>query len=232
MPNKKGAPSDEEERRRRRMKPSPIQEKIRQAVRCYRREHGYPPSRAELSRELEVTEANIHYHLTQMVLKGWANVDPHVQRSIVLLREGVPLIDAATGEGLDETDPDRPRLDGLEAVFGKTPDLFVRIGNDTMARAGVRKGDLVAVACNREPEHDDLVAARINDAVELRRFRKTDRGDMLEAEPDEWTVTVGPRMRADAENVTMLGVEIGCIAPAGGRKTRKKEKVRGRSMGF
>ena len=50
-----------------------------------------------------MTEASIHHHLTQLMLKGWAKAEPHVQRSIVLLREGIPVIDAATGEGLDET---------------------------------------------------------------------------------------------------------------------------------
>ena len=112
--------------------------------------------------------------------------EPHVQRSIVLLREGVPLIDAATGEGLDESDPDRPRIDGLEAVFGETPELFVRVGNDAMAGAGVRRGDLVAITQSREPKHGELVAAQIGDAIEMRRFERTHGVDMLETEPEKW----------------------------------------------
>ena len=164
-----------------------------------------------------MTEANVHHHLSQLMLKGWARVEPHVQRSIVLLREGVPLIDAATGEGLDETDPDRPRIDRMETVFGEAPDLFVRVGNDTMAGAGVRRGDLVAIAQSREPEHGDLVAAQIGDAVEMRRFAHTHGVDMLEAQPEKWVRGQTRGIRADADNVTMLGGEIASMTTAEGR---------------
>ena len=226
MPKAREAMPSEEELRRRRMTPSARQNKILEYVRSYGRTHRYPPSRAELARHLKMTEANVNHHLSQLMLKGWARVDPHVQRSIVLLREGIPLIDAATGEGLDETDPDRPRLDGIEAVFGKAPDLFVRVGNDTMAGAGVGRGDLVAIAQNREPEHGDLVAAQIDDVVEVRRFVHTSAGDMLE--PEKWVRPKTNRVGADGDNVRMLGVEIGCMTSADGRKQRERERIRER----
>ena len=230
MSKDKGTVPSEEQIRRKRLMPSKKQKRLLDYVREFRRKRGYPPSRAELARELETTEANVHHHLTQLMLKGWARVDPHVQRSMVLLREGVPLVDAATGEGLDETDPDRPRINGLEAVFGETPDLFVRVGNDTMVGAGLGRGDLVAIAQNRQPEPGDFVAAQIDDAVEMRRFVRTHEGDMLELErePEKWVNRKGERVRADAKNVTMLGVEIASMVTAEGRKQREREKMRER----
>ena len=139
------------------------------------------------------------------------------------IREGVPLIDAATGEGLDESDPDRPRIDGMEAVFGETPDLFVRIGNDTMAGAGVRRGDLVAIAQSREPEQGDLVAAQIDETVEMRRFARRLGGAVLEAEPEKWGSGRSWRISANADNVTVLGVEIASMTTAEGRKRHERE---------
>ena len=133
-----------------------------------------------------------------------------------------------TGEGLDETDPDRPRIDGIEAVFGTTPDRFVRVGNDTMAGAGVGRGDLVAITQSREPEHGDLVAAQIDDVVEVRRFVRSDQGDMLEAEPEKWVGRKGKRVEAHADNVRMLGVEIACMVTAQHRKQREQERIRER----
>ena len=236
MPKAKGMAPGEEQVRRKRMMPSKKQTMLMDYVRAFQRRNGYPPSRSEISRELGMTEANVHHHLSQMTLKGWTRVEPHVQRSIVLLREGVPFIDAATGEGLDESDPDRPRIDGMETAFGEVPDLFVRVGNDTMAGAGVRRGDLVALAQSREPEHGDLVAAQIDDAVEIRQFVRTHGGDMLEADPEKWGSGKSWQIRADADNVTILGVEIASMTTAEGRKRHEREmaarslKRRGRGM--
>ena len=139
---------------------------------------------------------------------------------------GIPLIDAATGEGLDETDPDRPRLDGVDAVFGVAPDLFVRVGNDSMARAGVRRGDLVALTQKRDPEQGDLVAVQIDGRVEIRRFIRTRAGDRLQPEPRKLDTGDSTRIRADAENVNMIGVEIASTVSAESRKERERERMR------
>ena len=230
MPRAEKIVRTEQEMRRRRMMPSDRQEQILRFARLYQKQNGYPASRAEIARELGITEASINHQLSQLTKKGWVSVDAHVQRGIVLLREGVPLIDAATGAGLDETDPDRPRINGLEAVFGEEPDLFVRVGNNTMGGAGVYRGYLMAIAQNREPEHGDLVAAQIDDVVEVRRFVRSSAGDMLEAEPEpeKWVVHKGKRVQADAENVTMLGVEIACMVTAQHGKQRERERIRER----
>ena len=90
------------------------------------------------------------------------------------------------------------------------------------------RGDLVAIAQNREPEHGDLVVAHIDEVVEVRRFVRSDQGDMLEAEPEKWVGRKGKRVHADAKNVTMLGVEIAYMMTAEGRKQRERERMRER----
>ena len=95
-----------------------------------------------------------------------------------------------------------------------------------MVGAGVGRGDLVAIAQNREPEHGDLVAAQIDDAVEVRRFVRTHEGDMLE--PEKWVGHKGKRVQANAENVTLLGVEIASMVTAECRKQRERERIRER----
>ena len=168
------------------------------------------------------------YHLQRLAISGWIEITPRAQRGLRLLRQGVPLIDAASGEGLDEADPDRPRLDGLEAVFGVASDLFVRAGNDSMARAGVRRGDLVALTQNREPEQGDLVAVQIDGQVEIRRFVHTHTGDRLEPEPEGWADGSTTPVWTNAKNVRMLGVEIASTVSAESRKNRERERTRAR----
>lgn len=226
MPKAKDMAPKEAGRQPERTMPSKRQQAIIDYVRAFQSERGYPPSRAEIARKLKMPEANIHHYLVKLAARGWMRVDPRVQRGIVLLREGVPVIDAASGEGLDESDLDRPRVDGMEAVFGERPDLLVRVGNNAMAEAGVCEGDLVALARGRAPEDGDLVAAQIRDKVEMRRFVQTDGGDVLEAEPERWEEKAVWRTPAAAEDVTLLGVEIASMTTAGSRKLRRKERKR------
>ena len=63
------------------------------------RELGIPPTRAELARDIGLTQPSIDHQLAQISLKGWAVTTPHVQRGIVLAREGEPLVDAGTALG-------------------------------------------------------------------------------------------------------------------------------------
>ena len=106
------------------------------------------------------------------------------------------------------------------------PPAGVRVGNDAMAGAGVGQGDWMALAQNRAPEHGDVVAAQIDGAVEVRRFVHTHARDVLEAEPGNWTSEKPRRVWADAENVTMLGVEIASTVTAEGRKRRERKMER------
>lgn len=209
--------------RRRRHDLSPKQKELLVFLRGYIAEHKFPASRIECAEAINASQGNVDYHLQQMAIRGWIKITPRTQRGIRLLREGIPVIDAASGEGLDETDPDRPRIDGLEAVFGETPELFVRAANDSMSGAGVCKGDLIAITRSREPEDGELVAARIDGTVELRRFRRTANGDMLQPEPAMWAATEQAGRRADAGNVKLLGVEIASMKTAESRGRDERE---------
>ena len=213
---------------RRRDEPSAKQKELLAYLRRFIAERGYAPTRIECARAIQASQANIDYHLQRLAISRWIEITPHAQRGLRLLRQGVPLIDAASGEGLDEADPDRPRLDGLDAVFGVAPDLFVRAGNDSMARAGVRQGDLVALTQNREPEQGDLVAVQIDGQVEIRRFVHTDTGDRLEPEPEGRAGGSTRPVWTNAKNVRMLGVEIASTVSAESRKKRERERTQAR----
>ena len=192
---------------------------------AYHEEHGYAASRAECAQALNVSQGNIDYYLDKLAKDQWIAVTPRVQRGIKILRGGVPAVDAETGEGLDQDDPYRPRIDGVEALLGERPDLFVRVGNDAMTGAGVGQGDWMALVQNRAPEHGDLVAAEIGGNVEVRRFVQTHAGDMLGSEPERWTGYESSWVRANAENVTVLGVEIASTTTAKGRRRREQRKA-------
>ena len=89
----------------------------------------------------------------------------------------------------------------------------------TLLRARVRRPWLT---CAPSPRW--ALAAQIDDVVEVRRFVRSSAGDMLESEPEKWVRTKGKRVEADAENVTMLGVEIAYMLTAQHRKQREQER--------
>ena len=93
-------PMKEKERRRDAL--SPKQEELLAFLRAYIAERGYPASRAECAEAIEASQANIDYHLQQMAIRKWIEITPRVQRGIRLLREGIPVVDAESGEGLGE----------------------------------------------------------------------------------------------------------------------------------
>ena len=93
---------------------------------------------------------------------------------------------------------------------------------------GVRRGDLVALTQNREPEQGDLVAVQIDGQVEIRRFVHTHTGDRLEPEPEGWADGSTTPVWTNAKNVRMLGVEIASTVSAESRKNRERERTRAR----
>ena len=211
------------------------QRKLWRFLREYRAQHGYGASRAECAAAINVSPGNIDHHLNQLMIRKWIEITPRKQRGIKVLRDGVPTVDAATGEGLDETDPDRPRMDSIAELLGDEPSLLVWVGNDAMAGIGIGRGDCVALAPDYTPDHGDVVAAEIDGRVEVRRFVHTQTGNMLATEPEKWTGEETTWTRAEADNVTILGVELACVTMPEGRKRREREmaqalKRRGRGI--
>lgn len=201
----------------------------------YHEDHGYAPSRPECAVALKTGQGSIDQYLKQLERDQWVEIDPGVKRGIRIRRTGIPVADAITGKGSDETELERPRMNNIKEMFGQKPDLLVRVGNDAMSGAKVEKGDLMALAQNRAPEDGDIVAAQMGSTIEVRRFAQTHAGDMLGTEPEAWTGHEAVWTRADAEDVKVLGVGIGWTKMTKGREqsarrtARARKRKRGRS---
>ena len=64
------------------------------AIRRHVKTHGFPPSRSELCKALNITNHSaVNGHLNALARKGWVRLIP-VDRGIQLLREGAPILDA------------------------------------------------------------------------------------------------------------------------------------------
>ena len=156
-------------------------------IRTYTRRHGFPPSRAELAEEMQVTHASsVDSHLAALQKKGWIELRPNTRRGIRLLGEAdadLPLIDLvepigdiAAGEPIVAESRIVERIPATVAErFHPRPAYFLTVRGDSLDRTGLRDGDIVAIRATPEAQNGDVVVARFGDEVTLKRFLRIDR---------------------------------------------------------
>ena len=155
-------------------------------IRAYRRRHGFPPSRKELSERLGLSHpSSVDVHLTALPTKGWIELRRDAKRGIRLLDEAsadLPLIDLveaigeiAAGEPIVAESRIVDRIpEAVAERFRPTPDYFLTVRGDSMDRTGLRDGDVVAIRATPDAKSGDVVVARFGDEVTLKRFVRID----------------------------------------------------------
>ena len=145
-------------------------------------ETGMPPTRAEIARELGFKSANAaEEHLRALQRKGVLDLVPGTSRGIQLkdsLREqiGLPLVGrVAAGNPLlaQEHIETHYRLD--PALFNPKPHYLLRVHGMSMKNAGILDGDLVAVHRTPEVRSRQIIVARLDDEVTVKRYRQDGR---------------------------------------------------------
>jgi repressor LexA len=111
---------------------------------------------------------------------------------------GSPILAESHIEGRYQIDP---------ALFRPRADYLLRVRGSSMRDAGILDGDLLAVHSSREPRAGQIVVARINDEVTVKRYRR--QGGLvrlLPENPDFRTISVDPKREAFAIEGIAVGV--------------------------
>jgi repressor LexA len=165
------------------------QSQILEMVQDFIAETGMPPTRAEIARELGFKSANAaEEHLRALQKKGVLELIPGASRGIQLkdsLREqiGLPLIgQVAAGSPIlaEEHIETHYRID--PQLFNPKPHYLLRVHGMSMKNAGILDGDLVAVHRTPEVRSRQIVVARLDDEVTVKRYRQT--GSIVELMPE------------------------------------------------
>jgi repressor LexA len=178
-------------------------------------ESGMPPTRAEIARELGFKSANAaEEHLRALQRKGVLELIPGVSRGIQLkdsLREqlGLPLVGrVAAGSPIlaQEHIETHYRID--QALFNPKPHYLLRVEGMSMKNAGILHGDLVAVHRTPEVRSRQIVVARVDDEVTVKRYRQEGSLVWLMPENEDFEP-----IRVDLNSQTMVieGVVVGVI---------------------
>lgn len=152
------------------------------------RESGIPPTRAEIARGLGFRSPNAaEAHLRALQRKGAIDLVPGASRGIQLkgeLRqeEGLPVVGrVAAGHPIlaQEHIESRYRIDN--SLFKPRPHYLLRVQGMSMRDAGILDGDLVAVCRTPEIRNGQIVVARLEDEVTVKRYRQV--GSMVWLSP-------------------------------------------------
>jgi repressor LexA len=158
---------------------TPRQSQILHMIQQFIAEFGMPPTRAEIARELGFRSPNAaEDHLRALQRKGVLELMPGASRGIQLkdsLREqlGLPLVGrVAAGSPIlaQEHIETHYRID--QALFNPKPHYLLRVDGMSMKNAGILHGDLVAVHRTPEVRSRQIVVARVDDEVTVKRYRQ------------------------------------------------------------
>jgi repressor LexA len=158
---------------------TPRQTQILRLIQRFMMETGMPPTRAEIARELGFRSANAaEEHLRALARKGVIALIPGTSRGIQLrdtIREqmGLPLIGrVAAGKPILAEENIEGRLPLDPSLFQPRPHYLLKVTGMSMKDAGILDGDLVAVHRTSEVRSRQIVVARLEDSVTVKRYRQ------------------------------------------------------------
>jgi len=194
---------------------TPRQKEILEMIQEFIGETGMPPTRAEIARALGFKSANAaEEHLRALQRKGVLELLPGASRGIQLkdsLRDqmGLPLIGrVAAGSPILAQEHIEAHYKIDPHLFSPKPHYLLRVHGMSMKDAGILDGDLVAVHRTPEVRSRQIIVARLDDEVTVKRYRQNGLLVSLLPENDEFEpIEVDLR----EQDLVIEGVVVGVI---------------------
>ena len=187
------------------------QQEILEFIRDTLENFGAPPTRAEIATAFGFASHNAaEEHLRALARKGLITLEPGSARGIRLVEQlGLPLIGSvAAGSPILAVENVQRRYTLDAGLFSPRADFLLRVRGLSMIDAGIFDGDLLAVHRSSEARNGQIVVARLDDEVTVKRFRRRDGIVELIAEnPDFAPIIVDPEHRT----LAIEGIAVGLI---------------------
>jgi repressor LexA len=193
------------------MKLTPRQQEILDFIRSTLEVLGAPPTRMEISSAFGFASPNAaEDHLKALAKKGAIVLEPGSARGIRLVEQlGLPLIGSvAAGSPLLAVENVQRRYKVDAKLFRPRADFLLRVRGLSMINAGILDGDLLAVHRSSEARNGQIVVARLDDEVTVKRFQEHEGVISLIAEnPDFQPIIID----TNARTLAIEGVAVGLI---------------------
>ena len=193
------------------LKLTPRQQEILDFIRNNVEMLGAPPTRAEIATAFGFASHNAaEEHLRALAKKGIIVLEPGSARGIRLVEQlGLPLIGSvAAGSPILAVENVQARYALDASLFKPRADFLLRVRGLSMLHAGILEGDLIAVHRCAEARNGQIVVARLDDEVTVKRYRKHGSVVELIAEnPDYAPIVVDTRIQP----LVIEGIAVGLI---------------------
>jgi repressor LexA len=166
------------------------QQEILDLIRSHIAETGYPPTRAEIATELGFKSANAaEEHLKALARKGAIEMVAGASRGIRLpdqeVDPGIPIVGrVAAGNPILAEQNIEDYCNIPADFFSPSVDYFLQVRGDSMKDIGIMDGDLLAVHRTQDVHNGQIVVARIDDEVTVKRLQRGRNKYQLELLPE------------------------------------------------
>ena len=137
----------------------------------------YPPTRAEIAQQLGFKSANAaEDHLRALARKGVIEMIPGASLGIRIVEHhvGIPIIGrVAAGEPILAEQNIEDYQEVPSSTFHPHADYFLRVQGQSMIDVGIMDGDLLAVHQQPTAENQQIIVARVDGEVTVKRLKRT-----------------------------------------------------------
>ncbi|HSG50808.1 MAG TPA: transcriptional repressor LexA [Rheinheimera sp.] len=195
---------------------TPRQAEILQLIKDYQQDTGMPPTRAEIAQQLGFKSANAaEEHLKALAKKGVIEMMPGTSRGIRLVDSdepeqlGLPLIGkVAAGQPILAAEHVQDHYQVDANLFKPHADFLLRVQGMSMQDIGILDGDLLAVHKTNQAQPGQVVVARVDEDVTVKRFQRDGSTVLLHPENKDFDVI---KVDLRAQHFAIEGLAVGVI---------------------
>ncbi len=158
------------------------QQQVLDLIKRHIADTGFPPTRADIARELGFRSANAaEEHLRALARKGAIEMVAGTSRGIRLPEPpGLPVVGrVAAGNPILAEENIEDYCEMPASMFRPRADYLLRVRGMSMRDVGILDGDLLAVHRSPEARNGQIVVARIDDEVTVKRLQRDGRRRVL-----------------------------------------------------
>lgn len=186
-------------------------------------DNGYPPTRAEIAKELGFKSPNAaEDHLKALARKGAIEMIPGASRGLKIVE-----VESLDANGLTLNENELPVVGRVAAgapilaeqhiesscpvppnLFKPRADYLLQVRGMSMKDIGILDGDLLAVHITQEARNGQVVVARIDDDVTVKRYKREGNTVWLLPENSDFEPIV---VDLKTQELTIEGLSVGVI---------------------
>lgn len=177
-------------------------------------EKGAPPTRAEIAEIMGFRSPNAaEDHLRALEKKGAISIYKGTSRGIKIIesKEGLPVVGkVAAGQPIMSEGHISSHYKVDKNLFSPGANYLLKVQGNSMEKIGILDGDLLVVYSTNQARNGQIVVARINNEVTVKRFKRDEINNTVQLLPENDSyspINVDP----SKDDILIEGIGVGVI---------------------